>query len=106
MNLDVLGNRLRAALDPTGHEPPALRRVCDTIVGLEGCSAAPPEICPGLDYPTWLLLRQHAKEWLLPGVGELPKDAVVAMESNPAFVDAFLTGLNTQLLSELRWRGL
>ena len=45
-------------------------------------------------------------EWLLPGVGAVPEDSVIALETNPRFVDALLVGLNTQLLAELRWRNI
>ena len=67
---------------------------------------APPEICPGLDLPVWRFLERLAPDWLLPGVGQLPTNSVVAVQSNPAFIDAFLVGLNTQLLDELRWRNV
>jgi hypothetical protein len=36
----------------------------------------------------------------------LEEDAVVGMESNPIFVDAFFLGLNAQVLTEFRWRNL
>src|SRR5690606_17296231 len=31
---------------------------------------------------------------------------IVALESNPAFIDAFLVGLNTQMMDELHWRNI
>jgi hypothetical protein len=78
--------------------------VLDTLDGID--DVGPPEIEPGVDMPTWRLLRDQHPDWLLPGVGLLEKDGVYAFESNPTFVDAFLLGLNTQALGELRWRNL
>ena len=47
-----------------------------------------------------------AREWLLPGVGQLVADTVYPFESNPLFIESFLLGLNTQTLGELRWRNM
>jgi hypothetical protein len=60
----------------------------------------------GLDLPAWRFLRDFAPDWLLPGVSGLAKDSVIALQSNRKFVDAFLLGLNTQVLNELRWRNI
>jgi hypothetical protein len=60
----------------------------------------------GLARPAWADLAQAFSEWLLPGVGQLPDNCVIALESDPIFIDAYLTGLNTQLLGELRWRNI
>jgi hypothetical protein len=54
----------------------------------------------------WRLLAEHEPDWLLPGVGQLLEDAVIAAETNPSFADAFLAGLNTRLLEELRRRNI
>lgn len=99
---DVVGT----ALDPHGPLPPAVRRVRDRITGIDLGGLGPPEIPVGLDFPTWTLLRDRAKEWILPGFGTLEKHSVVAMQTNPTFIDAYLVGLNTQLQNELHWRNL
>ena len=94
------------------HRPdrgPAVRRRSrlSTIDGLdEQRPLAPPELCPDLDLPAWQFLRDQAPDWLLPGAGELVEHSVVAVETNPAFVDAYLVGLNTQTIGELRFRNL
>ena len=67
---------------------------------------APPEPCIGLDRPAWADLAEASGEWLLPGVGQLPGNCVIALQSDPIFIDAYLAGLNTQLLAELRWRNI
>ncbi len=67
---------------------------------------APPEPCVGLGRPAWADLAAEFSELLLPGARGLDENCVVALESNAVFVDAYLIGLNTQLLSELRWRNI
>jgi hypothetical protein len=52
----------------------------------------------------WRDLEAEFAEWLLPGVGALAEDRVMAVETHPTFIDALLVGFNTQLLAELRWR--
>ena len=85
----------------------AARRVLDTITGLDLAEPfAPPEICPDLDLPAWSFLRDAARTWLLLGREGIQPDDVVALGSNPRFINAFLAGLNTQALGEMRWRNL
>jgi hypothetical protein len=106
IQIDALANAVASAIDPTVERPPAWVRVASTIEGLDLKSLAPPEAPIGLDYPTWTLLNQHEREWLLPGIGALERDSIVALKTNPTFVDAFMVGINTQFISEMRWRNL
>ena len=106
IELNLLGGLISDALDPRQETPPAMRRVCGRLQGIECGKLTPPEFPIGLDYPTWDLLRAHDEEWLLPGVGSLKKDSITALRTNPAFIDAFMVGINTQFLAEMRWRGL
>ena len=105
-DLDGVCGVITEALDPRSEDAPARKRIRDRINGIEISDLRPLEYPAGVDYATWTLLRDHDREWLLPGVGTLEKDSVVAMQTNPAFIDAFLVGLNTQLISEMRWRNI
>lgn len=106
INLEQLGTVISKALDPRQESPPAKRRVCDRLVGVDCAGLIPPEFPIGLDFPTWTLLRAHDEEWLLPGVGNLKKNTITALRTNPAFIDAFMVGINSQFLAEMRWRNL
>jgi hypothetical protein len=106
VDLRRVADAVTAAIDPRGPKPPARRRIEARISGIELGDLGPPEVPVGLDFPTWTLLRDRALEWILPGIGTLPKDSVVAMQTNPTFIDAYLVGLNTQLHYELHWRNL
>lgn len=105
-DLDGAAGVVSGAIDPRGPDAPAIRRVRGRIAGLPLLTLEPPELPVGIDLPTWTLLRDRAKEWLLPGIGTLPKHSVVAMRTNPAFVDAYLVGLNSQLHGEMHWRNM
>ncbi len=43
-------------------------------------------------------------EWALPGIGSVPDESVIVLETNPAFVAALLVGLNDEFNRELLWR--
>jgi hypothetical protein len=105
VRVDVLVGCLESALDPVGGGP-VRTRVSSRIDGLDPDRPfAPLEDCPDLDLPAWRWLRDRAPHWLLPGAENLAPGEVVALRTNPAFVEAFLLGLNSQVLAELRWRG-
>lgn len=106
ISLDALASALDRALDPRLPSAPGRLRVTATIGGLDLRTLAPPEFPIGLDFPTWILLNRHDKEWLLPGAGQLPKDTIIALQTNPAFIDAYMVGVNSQFQAELRWRDL
>jgi hypothetical protein len=107
VDLGRLAGGVAAAFDPTVGVPPVAVRVLETIKGIDpGRPLAPPEPCVGLGRAVWDDVRRAFRDWLLPGVGQLLGNSVVALETNPVFTDTFLTGLNTQLLAELRWRNL
>lgn len=106
VDLDVLGEDLTGAVDPTAPDAWPKRRVLDTITGLPDDTCQPLEVCASVDLPTWRFLRDLAPDWLLPGVGQLQRDRVYAFEANPAFVASFLLGVNHQALAELRWRNM
>ncbi|HEX8135504.1 MAG TPA: hypothetical protein VF880_18990, partial [Actinomycetes bacterium] len=106
VDLVRLAGAVASAVDPTGSRPFVVDRVLGTISGLDGQPLTPPELCPDLDLPGWQFLRDHDPDWLLPGAQQLTDDAVTGVSTNPAFVDAFLLGLNTQVLGELRFRNI
>jgi hypothetical protein len=105
-DLDGAAGVVSTAIDPRGPDAPAILRVRSRVKGLPLLTLEPPELPVGIDLPTWTLLRDRAKEWLLPGIGTLQKHSVVAMRTNPGFIDAYLVGLNTQLLGEMHWRNM
>lgn len=106
LDLGGAAGAITAVLDPRRPDAPARRRIGSRIHGVEIGDLRPLEFPAGVDYATWILLRDRAKEWLLPGVGTLEKNSVVAMQTNPVFIDSFLIGLNTQLQNEFHWRNI
>ncbi|WP_221393672.1 hypothetical protein [Dyadobacter sp. NIV53] len=106
VDLDKLSDLLFTVLDPRQADAPARRNLCARLTGVDCSRLIRPEFKVGIDFPTWDLLQKYDKEWLLPGVNGLEKDAVLGMKTNPAFIDAFMMGINAQFMSEMRWRDL
>jgi len=60
---------------------------------------------PHLIYPLSRKLASFAPEVFLPGVGELPDDFIMAVQTNPRFVEALMLGANHEMGRELLWQG-
>lgn len=101
-----LSRVLQDALDPRREGAPARVSLGQRVHGMPVDGLGPPRFPLGLDLPTWSLLRRHEPDWFLPGAQTLEPDTVLALRTNPAFICAYLVGLNTQFLAEARWRGL
>jgi hypothetical protein len=59
---------------------------------------------PEFPQPMYEALRDLAQEWLFPGLEQVPPNTVALLETNPAFIEAFLVGLNAEMSRELLWR--
>jgi hypothetical protein len=103
--LAALGDALARAVDPSRATAPAIRRVRERYKGIIDPFPAP-VFEPELDLPLAPVIAKLAPHWLLPGRGLLPADSIVAMASNPRFVESALTGANQRTLAELRWRNV
>ncbi|HUR33873.1 MAG TPA: hypothetical protein VM032_08755 [Vicinamibacterales bacterium] len=60
---------------------------------------------PHLRFPLSRKLEQLAPEVFLPGVGTLPTDFIMAVKTNPRFVEALMLGANHEMERELLWQG-
>ena len=105
-DISAFADSVAAGVDPTVTRPVVLDRVLTSITGLREPFLAEPDIAPELDIPLWSFVKDNAPDWLLPGAGDIPIDRVLAVQSNPQFIDALLVGANYQTLGELRWRNI
>ena len=61
---------------------------------------------PVFEVPMYERLDAYNRDWLVPGLGKIPKpDFVTLLETNPKFTEAFLAGLSYEMGRELLWRG-
>ncbi len=59
---------------------------------------------PKFELPMYERLRELSVEYIVPGIGMVPKNTVGALSINNAFVESFLVGANHELSREFRWR--
>lgn len=98
IDLEHLAGVAAAAVDP--RDGRVGERIIATLDGVE--DLRPPELEPHLDVPLWTFLRDHAPTWLLPNLVDMPTDALMLLQPNAAFIEAFMIGANTRLLEALR----
>lgn len=60
---------------------------------------------PTFPQPMFASLRDLGLDALAAGLDGLPEDSVTLLETNAAFVEAFMVGLNHEMSRELLWRG-
>jgi len=89
---------------PTNAVAPTRAAIAQGDGGQSAPGSAGGQFTPTFPEPAYTLLRAVAAEWLLPGAGDIPPESVLLVQSNPAFVEAFLVGLNHALARELVWR--
>ena len=61
---------------------------------------------PHLLFPLSRKLETLAPDVFLPGVGVLPNDFIMAVKTNPRFVEALMVGANHEMGREMLWQGL
>ncbi len=60
---------------------------------------------PHLLFPLSRKLEKLAPDVFLPGVGVLPNDFIMAVKTNPRFVEALMLGANHEMGREMLWQG-
>jgi hypothetical protein len=89
----VLARMRTRVLAPERVEPPPERDPLEQI-----------QAAPVFEQPAWELVRDHAPGLLLPGLHRIAQDSVTLAETNAAFAEATLVGLNHEVARELLWR--
>jgi hypothetical protein len=59
---------------------------------------------PVFERPMYEPLRDLSKDWLLPGVGDIPANTTTLVVTNQSFIEAYMAGLNHEMARELLWR--
>jgi hypothetical protein len=105
----MASSALLTQLDPTityAREARArIQPAPEAIVSTEGPEAlAPLRLTPTFPQPMYEPLRDLFRDMLFPGLDALPNNAVLLLGPEPAFIEAFMVGLNDELGRELLWR--
>ncbi len=100
--------KLAAAVNPLKAFP---RRVASEVKFtfdsqwlLEPEHLVPAMAYPDFDDPMYEKLRDISSELLLPNLQLIPPNSITLLETNPPFIEAYLTGINCEFGKELLWR--
>lgn len=59
---------------------------------------------PRIDTPMYEPLRDLSDEYLLPNLNLIPPNTISLLETNQAFIEAYMVGVNHEMARELLWR--
>jgi hypothetical protein len=100
--------KLAAAVDPLQAFPrrvaAGVRLVFDPAWLLQAEHLVPAMAYPDFDDPMYEKLRDLSSELLLPNLQLIPPNSITLLETNPSFIESYLTGLNYEFGKELLWR--
>lgn len=103
----TLAGQLHAALDPDATLPDRMAARIEVPAGLVTgrTGTGPIMVGPQLGAAASGYLIEQGVDWLLPGIGTVDPDTITVFSPNPQFIEAFMAGLNHEMVRELLWRG-
>lgn len=64
----------------------------------------PVQATPHLGQAMFSYLRDKSPDFILPNISKISNNMITLLETNPAFIDAYMVGLNHEMNRELLWR--
>ena len=106
-NLDEARSAILSRLHPVETiEVPLKARLGDVDAGPRRTDPIEPVMAaPSFPQPMYQSLTNLGSEWLLPGLDQMPSNAVGLFLTNWRFVESFLVGLNHEMARKLLWNG-
>jgi hypothetical protein len=106
-NLDSTRSSILAGLHPVATiETPLKGRLGDVDSGPRRTDPIEPVMAaPTFPQPMYRPLTDLGREWLLPGLDQMPSDTIGLFLTNWRFVESYLTGLNHEMARKLLWNG-
>ena len=108
LDLQSLRDTVVQRLDPSVTVPARLGSIITLGPGLTWHPVDPIRpimAAPTFPQPMYAPLRDLSPQYILPGVDQIPAETVGLLETNHAFLEAYLTGLNHEMARQLLWAG-
>jgi len=106
LDLPALRAAVETAIDPRLAIPAGFGPRLVTAAGFSWSPNDPIEPVmahPVFPQPMYKPLAELSPDWMLPGLFEIPADTATLAETNPAFIEAYMVGLNHEMSRELLW---
>jgi hypothetical protein len=107
LRVDATAEHVLASIDPRVTIPArigATLHLPDGIRAEVGEGLVEAMAYPVIDAPMYAPLRDLSSELLLPNIGRIEPDSITLLETNRAFIEAYMAGLNHEMARELLWR--
>jgi hypothetical protein len=108
LDLAALQNAALARIDPVTTIPRRIQGLLTLSSNIPWQPADPLEpimAAPEFPQPMYAPLGALSQEYLLPGVEQIPPNTVGLLQSNHAFIESYMVGLNSEMGRELLWFG-
>jgi hypothetical protein len=107
-DLGALASSVLSALDPTSTVVRRALSLVSVDSRLQWTPADPIEpimAAPDFPQPMYAPLRDLSQEYLLPGIGQIPRESAGLLLPNMEFIEAYMVGLNFEMGRQLLWNG-
>jgi hypothetical protein len=108
LDTQALRDTVVARIDPAVTVPARVLSLVDIGARLGWQPADPIQpimAAPTFPQPMYAPLRDLSPDYILPGVEQIPPDTVGLLQSNHAFIEAYMVGLNHEMARQLLWTG-
>jgi hypothetical protein len=108
LNITALRTTLLTRIDPVVTIATRMRGLINLPVNLPWVPADPIEPImagPVFPQPMYAPLRDLDPQYLLPGVENIPPDTTGLLQTNSAFIESYMVGLNHEMARQLLWNG-
>lgn len=107
LDLTMLGEQIMGSINPEQSIP---QRVLGRLSVPESLlhpddPIEPILAAPVFPQPMYLALRDLSKDFILSGLDKIPRNTITILQTNRAFIEAYMTGINHEMGRELLWRG-
>ena len=106
VRMSEVRGKIVAALDPRLTVVAGMRTRFDAPGIVRQPTADPAEpvmAAPLFPQPMYVPLAALSQDWLLPGIEQVPPNTVTTVLTNQRFIEAYMTGLNHEMVRELQW---
>ncbi|MFG3019433.1 hypothetical protein ACGFZQ_12950 [Streptomyces sp. NPDC048254] len=104
LDLAAIATAVTTRLDPERAVPALMSSLVTAPGWAPADPLAPVLAAPEFPTPMYRALAALSQEHILPGLERLPANSITAVETNRAFIAAYMVGLNHEMSRELLWR--
>jgi len=104
LDIAAVAAALRARLNPEVSIPAVINARVSAPGWKRPDALAPVLAAPSFPTPMFRALANVSQDFVLAGLERLPKNSITSAETNPAFIAAYMAGLNHEMMRELLWR--